>query len=248
MWPSLVRKERSSGRAYIPNPGSLISRARAELDEDIDSEAGDLLGVDPHSADRHSSVFEAPLDADDAGALKSLFSTLDGAIADRDLEKLEAWLDGDSDDPWQRSTNSTLPPLTSKTSRTLSEGFDDDFTEFVSALPTPAASSSQPEGVSTSELVDQAFPTNEEIQSTAQRIFGTRTSVPFDSSTGEPAPPKNSDDFDEPFKFDLAEVLGALQAMKEEVGEIDDMDQRRKAAARVALAFASGLGLDERDL
>lgn len=48
--------------------------------------------------------------------------------------------------------------------------------------------------------------------------------------------------------FDLSRVLGALQGMKEEIAGMTDEDERRKAAARVALGLVYGLRKeDERE-
>lgn len=45
--------------------------------------------------------------------------------------------------------------------------------------------------------------------------------------------------------FDLSRVLGALQVMKEEISGMEDEDERRKAAARIALGLVHGLRMEE---
>ena len=59
----------------------------------------------------------------------------------------------------------------------------------------------------------------------------------------------NSEDDDfELGAFDLSRVLSALQGMKEEIAGMSDEDERRKAAARVALGLVYGLRKeDERE-
>ncbi len=51
------------------------------------------------------------------------------------------------------------------------------------------------------------------------------------------------EDADESFAaFDLSRVLSALQGMKDEIAGMEDEDERRRAAARVALGLVYGLG------
>ena len=52
-----------------------------------------------------------------------------------------------------------------------------------------------------------------------------------------------TDDGDESFQaFDLSRVFSALQGMKDEIAGMEDEDERRRAAARVALGLVYGLG------
>ncbi|KAI0084808.1 hypothetical protein BDY19DRAFT_969270 [Irpex rosettiformis] len=56
------------------------------------------------------------------------------------------------------------------------------------------------------------------------------------------------DDGDDDFElgaFDLSKVLGALQGMKEQIASMDDEDERKRAAAKVALGFVYGLQKEE---
>ena len=53
-----------------------------------------------------------------------------------------------------------------------------------------------------------------------------------------------SDDADGSFAaFDLSRVFSALQGMKDEIAGMEDEDERRRAAARVALGLVYGLGV-----
>lgn len=45
----------------------------------------------------------------------------------------------------------------------------------------------------------------------------------------------------------MNQVLGVLQAMKEEISLIDDVNKRRDAAAAAALGLVRGLGIGETD-
>jgi hypothetical protein len=97
---------------------------------------------------------------------------------------------------------------------------------------------------------DEDLPTRDEILETSSRIFGQRgqPSSTTDSQgfellgkTGEDEAQLDGDDeYDMP-QFDLSKVLGTLQQMKEEISEMENEDERRKAAARVALGLVYGL-------
>ncbi|KAF9644143.1 hypothetical protein BDM02DRAFT_3150788 [Thelephora ganbajun] len=114
---------------------------------------------------------------------------------------------------------------------------------------------------------DTDLPSQDEIQAITRRIFGSSSShLPTSTSTSEskqqqqlsatnisdlgasPAPTISTlgDDSDIEFsQFDLSRVFSALQAMKEEISEITDDGERRRAAARVALGLVYGLQRDE---
>jgi len=155
-------------------------------------------------------------------------------------------------------------------------GFEDDFTDFVGvpmdhelprSNPTKRPSFAyeslgsefdMPEGD------DTDLPTQDEIQATTRRLFGSPSShLPTSTSVSKqqplsatnisdlgasPAPSAvtlgDDDDF-ELSQFDLSRVFSALQVMKEEISEITDDAERRRAAARIALGLVYGLQRDE---
>ncbi|CUA68835.1 hypothetical protein RSOLAG22IIIB_03701 [Rhizoctonia solani] len=130
------------------------------------------------------------------------------------LAELNAWLDdNDSWAPVSQDRQSATAAGSSSEAGATKDGFDDDFTEFLSAPPETHP--------------DAGLPSSAEIHATTERIFGQ--------------------DSEAPGGFDLTSILGALEAMRLEIGAIEDMEERRKAAARVALGLAAGLGIDERD-
>lgn len=116
---------------------------------------------------------------------------------------------------------------------------------------------------------DPDLPSRTEIEETSKRIFGAASlDVPATtharrSPQSKPSslhgvmsppqttfPPPDDDEFssfdetDDEFEmgaFDLSKVLGALQGMKEEIAGMTDENERRKAAARVALGLVYGL-------
>ena len=154
-------------------------------------------------------------------------------------------------------------------------GFEDDFTDFVGAPMDhePRRVESHPTKGSFAYMsLDSEFdmhggdepdlPSQEEIQATTRLIFGSTSShLPtpvsepkqqYLSAThlsglgASPAPSTSTlGDDDEFSQFDLSRVFSALQVMKEEISEISDDAERRKAAARVALGLVYGLQRDE---
>lgn len=113
-------------------------------------------------------------------------------------------------------------------------------------------------GPCSSEHEDDEMPTTAEIAETSRRIFG---SVPLTASPTvdrkEAILPDGDDDLeallrdrneDEDLpdlrRFDLQEVLSALQGLKEEIAGMSDDKERRKAAAQVALGLVYGLDVD----
>ncbi|TDL22180.1 hypothetical protein BD410DRAFT_839981 [Rickenella mellea] len=208
--------------------------------------------------------------------LASVHDTEDGVSRHRDerlrkeMEELERWLEEDDtntrvhsndDDPW-RAIPSIMTPIIaiSLSSDSVPEhptptksGFDDDFSDYVSA---PATLQPMNTGASYSSLhslsdvdeftarsdaemedaeLDDDLPSREEIKTATERIFDQGHSPLGDQSQSDD---RGDSDFD---TFDLSRVLGALQLMKEEIAGIDDEGEKRKAAAKVALGLVYGL-------
>lgn len=116
---------------------------------------------------------------------------------------------------------------------------------------------------------EDELPTEAEVAATSRRIFGTGTPPPPNPFASQNQPKPQSSTAGSPTKrttfsttiiptwappssdpspragegegFDLNRVFGALQGMKEEIGMMDDEDERRRAAARVALGLVYGL-------
>jgi hypothetical protein len=194
-----------------------------QRDDSLLDEGSDTLSDD--------DATEVDIDA----AAQSLFLSQDHESTERDLRALESWLD-DKSDPWlpqlrKTSSSVSFTPLSAypdepKASSSGEPDFADDFTDFVSA-PANSKISDSSQFV---KLEDPDLPSSAEICSVSQRIFG------------------GAIDTDAPGGFDLSQVLGALQSMKEDIGSITDEAERRKAAARVALGLVSGLDADTSDL
>jgi hypothetical protein len=89
---------------------------------------------------------------------------------------------------------------------------------------------------------DDDLPTKEEIRETSDKIFGK---VP-PSTKGVPATagcsmPEDSDGDEIVAPFDLSQVMNALQQFKTDISGMDNEEERRKAAAKVALGLVYGL-------
>ena len=132
----------------------------------------------------------------------------------------------------------------------------------VSDFGDPDKDSMNAEQLSNSSDADGDMPSRLEIAETSRRIFGA---VPVSLSPaqergdgslhqptdlgGAPTGGLPGEELDVEMadadleRFDLQSVLGALQGLKEEIAGMPDKE-RRKAAARVALGLAYGLGGD----
>lgn len=92
---------------------------------------------------------------------------------------------------------------------------------------------------------DVDLPTRAEIIETSRRLFpkaaynatrntATTSSLPVQQNEEEGVEEEGGE-------FDLTSILSSLQGMKEEIAGITDMEERRKAAARVALGLVWAL-------
>lgn len=224
MWPSLVRQSGKGLRA--PTSAQILS----QLDDEEDDEREKIL---------------------------ALFAAADGEIKEEDLAAFESWLDKDdnyanananadvngSEDPW------TPGPHPSGTS--TAPGFEDDFADFVSA-PRPSdgrasALSSVDDGFGSGfgfEPLGDDEDYTSSSPSTSHPILDDGA-PPSASNEDNTSPPEDAETLD---KFDLSQVLSHLEAMKVQIAGIEDLDQRRRLAARVTLGIFGDLeGLDEAD-
>lgn len=191
MWPSMVRNPHGGLRRNVIEPENLD-------DSDPDAFEHSFATVSDTAPPDHPSLFD----------IHNEFSSQSQA-------ELDAWLD--SDGSWVGPTNGSLLPVVGGTpndARLVADGFEDDFTDFLSAPPA--------------ETRGADLPSPSDIQATTKRIFGQQTL-----------------EEDAPGGFDLSSVLGTLETMREEISTITDLEERRTAAARVALSLAMGLGLDD---
>lgn len=96
----------------------------------------------------------------------------------------------------------------------------------------------------------EGLPTREEILETSSKIFGQRGKLPLTANSlgslksslhEETGVDETQVDGEDIAPFDLSKVFGALQQMKEDISGMENEDERRKAAARVALGLVYGL-------
>jgi hypothetical protein len=186
MWPSMVRTS---------NTGLRRSILAADSQDDLlpDTFEHSFATISDTAPPDHPSLFD-----------------MSPQTPSRSLAELNAWLD--DDDSWTPAGRNPPVEAFHHEAPGSSNGFEDDFTEFLSAPP---------------EGGPDELPSSVDVHATAERIFGQSS--------------------DAPGGFDLTSILGTLEAMRLEIGAITDVEERRKAAARVALGLAMGLGLDERN-
>ncbi|KAF8516821.1 hypothetical protein BU17DRAFT_50505, partial [Hysterangium stoloniferum] len=134
---------------------------------------------------------------------------------EREMAALEKWLeDGANDDvdPWDGIkvlASPSEPPAPPLSDNNVVSGFDDNFSDFVSAPPPD----------------DLGIPSQEEVHAMSERILQMgREEDPVAAGGPEIA-------------FDLSRVLAGLETMKTEIASIEDEDERRRAAAKVALSI-----------
>ncbi|EJC98069.1 uncharacterized protein FOMMEDRAFT_143534 [Fomitiporia mediterranea MF3/22] len=251
MWPSMVRTE-TTGPKLTSRPEPSIATGEDTDETDIDYETlVNAAGNDGKTnMQREMEMLERWLEEDDENYRQLPEDGHDDTNAQPTGKLDEAWSTADS---------------TSRQGPTDAEGFDDDFTEFQSA-PTTSSREIQNTESSLNEDLDSELPSTDDIHAAATRIFGPLPAhaarpdafaVLSDSATpseeSRPAPPESAGDphtgtgrsgpeldMDEP-AFDLTGILGALDAMKDEISRIPDMRTRRRAAAKAALGFVYGL-------
>lgn len=183
----------------------------------------------------------------DAGAHSDEFATSRASRLQKEMDELERWLEEDvpgdatQGDPWGPEALSAFSSKDHYISRVTS-GFDDDFGAFFSGgSSSPRRPDSDFADAHPFAHLDDGgdeeddLPSRNEIESAASRIFQSGSTHNREQDGDAPA-------------FDLSRILSALQGMKEEVSGIEDIAERRKAAAKVALGIVYGLeGYDEMD-
>ena len=89
---------------------------------------------------------------------------------------------------------------------------------------------------------EEDLPTKEEIRKTSAQIFGmvppSTKGVPAGASMAE-----DSDGDERVASFDISQVMGTLQRLKSDISEMENEEERRRAAAKVALGLVYGLGV-----
>lgn len=237
MWPSMIR---SSKNQNVKDKARQLMEVLGVEDEPDDQR--DLLREDDDSLWRDDED-EVSMENDDLRL---------------EMRALERWLDGDDDAlaarfPIESQSSHTerevdgsgffaVPSehdsgLTSSAPNVGSDaayGFEDDFTEFVSATQPSTASLDDDDDPSyhslDSDEEELGIPSQKDIQETAKTLFGTHTQDRTLSSSG-----------DDREHLDLSNVVSVVQDYKTQIANMTDDDERRETAARVALGLVHGL-------
>ena len=177
------------------------------------------------------SMVSVPGPPGEEDGLRSLLHTdkdpTEGSTAlQREMDALEKWLEDGADDEkdlWRGMDKHPVASAASMLHNTLPapSGFDDNFSDFVSA--------SNPWQSCLDTDSDPMFPSQEEVASMSQRLRKMGMS-------------DNIDEGDSQAPFDLSRIMTTVDAMKSEIAGITDEDEKRKAAAKVALGLVYGLG------
>jgi hypothetical protein len=187
---------------------------------------------------------------------------------------LERWLDSDDPGPIITPTKPSASTILPNSSSSNGEphdaaGFDDDFSDFVSAPASAPATTGTTSESPSSEVgsetgwnqvgddpeddlfSDDFFPTDQEIFMTSHRIFGPHLPSQRASSSrsaradGEGRSHEDEDEGEGNTlgdgDFDFSRIMGALQGLKEEISGIENEEVKRKMAARVAMGLVYGL-------
>ncbi|GJJ15576.1 hypothetical protein Clacol_009854 [Clathrus columnatus] len=135
----------------------------------------------------------------------------------QEMAALEKWLEGDilDNDGWEDIDvpDNDFPNLT-ETASSQRPCFEDNFCDFISA---PALNED-----------GNRLPIYYEIQETTRRIMDFGKNQEYDDGAGAGS------------HSDLSQILAGLDLMKSEIAEIKDEQERRKAAAKVALSVVYG--------
>lgn len=90
------------------------------------------------------------------------------------------------------------------------------------------------------DQMDDDLPTKDEIREMSAKIFGTVQGEPA-TVTGGNIEVGSCEDSDREPPFDLSQVMSALEQFKSDISGMDDEEERRKTAAKVALGLLYGL-------
>jgi hypothetical protein len=255
MWPSMVQAPRAAARQSRSanflgladdSLGEAALTALIRRSEEEDGDGKELAMLERWLDDDDENLSSV---ADDERNLRNLSksSPLAGGFDDDFAEFVTAQpaASGSSHEPTLAST-STLPLFElhdvdgSSSSIVTSFSPTYDFDAPRSPLPTRALHPVKLQNdLDQSSTVDDdddevTLPSRPEVLSTSARIFGSATGTV----------PETEDVDDDGPVFDLNRVLASLEGMKAEIAGIEDENERRQAAARVALGLVHGLGLE----
>ncbi|KAL5501567.1 hypothetical protein ACEPAH_8827 [Sanghuangporus vaninii] len=243
MWPSMIRTDQKTSILTSQSSNSVATEGEDEIDLDYRTLMNDAGDNGRSNIQHELEMLEKWLENDDDEDYENPDDKNGGYTS------LDSHEQSFSNDPW----TTTTPGVP-----TNAEGFDDDFTEFISAPSIPSRTESKLDDDSDSDLPSEA-----DIQAASARIFGPTTSthssgleciqnltgshLPMphsasgpDSSHSKSAGSEPELDMDSP-AFDLTRILSTLDTMKDEISRMPEGRERRRAAAKAALGFVYGL-------
>ncbi|OCB84981.1 hypothetical protein A7U60_g7935 [Sanghuangporus baumii] len=223
MWPSMIRTDQKTSILTSQSSNSVATEGEDEIDLDYRTLMNDAGDNGRSNIQHELEMLEKWLENDDDEDYENPDDKNGGYTS------LDSHEQSFSNDPWTTTTPGAPTNV---------EGFDDDFTEFISAPSISSRTESKLDDDSDSDL-----PSHADIQAASARIFGPTTSSHStgpDSSHSKSAGSEPELDMDSP-AFDLTRVLGTLETMKDEISSMPDVRERRRAAAKAALGFVYGL-------
>ncbi|KAE9392822.1 hypothetical protein BT96DRAFT_959231 [Gymnopus androsaceus JB14] len=209
----------------------------------VSAPAEDSVSSGAPPAALHSDSTGSRLDFSEAG-FPSFASFGDGSFT------APSFVEGSADADVDTSFDSLAPPTRYSSVMYHSLGSASDLGDGYEEEAPPASLGDDKQDRDAAEVdSDDGLPTESEIRASAQRIFGPLPSsitLPSSSSSSnaksQEVDEDEKDDFGEDdMDFDLSHMVSAIQGMKTEISAMESEDDRRKAAARVALGLVYGL-------
>ena len=275
MWPTMQRVD--SGKTAATNSHSQLAFARDLFTSNYESEniLNDLV-KDFETSAPTSAGAKTRIQMEMEAFERWLDDVVPSPIPLRKSQVLEpqedAWKVGSSPAPGTNAGTSR------QTTDEASRGFDDDFTDFISApsIDVPrdgrrneGSTPTRDSNAASDDASDEDLPNHDDILKTSARIFGAprgthdESRPPLSSASRSQVEDEGyvdlgEEDHDSLTKldrdaysgsdFDLSHVFSTLQLLKEEISGMEDESERRKAAARVALGLVYGLDRQSDDI
>jgi len=227
MWPSMQQRPSGSPKRKVQPKPNIISKPSLEDPDSLENIEWTRFPTDEFLAEK--IALEKWLDSDDIGPTVT---------------------------PLKPSTYTVLPDSSPSNGQPQDlAGFDDDFSDFVSAPASAPETTDTTFKNPTSEdetecnqvrddpeddlFSEEFFPTDQEILMTSHRVFGPH--LPSQRASSSKSHEEDEGHTLGDGDFDLSRIMGALQGLKEEISGIENEEAKRRMAARVAMGVLYGL-------
>lgn len=223
--PWLTPNSGQNGGIFLPIDGVLLSP--------VDTEATSPFGMKEDEAAKSMTTFSIGFEDD-----FTVFVSAPAATPD-DVVGYHKQQDGFGSPIRSAGANSTLEPESASV-RYHSLGSVSDFegSDFEDQEPRYESLN---DGDNVLLDCDDDLPTKEEIRETSAKIFGTTKGEEEIRATVAGGSETESHGDDIVPGIDLSQVMSTLEQIKMDIAEMDDEEERRKAAARVTLGLLYGL-------